>query len=222
MICLQAGDWAAFSTPTSSSLSTPAAAPWHAPSMGTRVQFTSPPKTLRPPSEADLAAVANGESLQLLETWQGSFTGSKLVKAGMLSHVCCAHTGVRSLLAVPDSGSLGLIRRTHAAATIQQQICQQQTIAGQQAPLTACRRAAESFALCLTSHCACRSAGAGWQQWCAGPCGVFSWLPAAGACYWSPHPVCRAALRSAQPGRSQAPAAHPQRVCCRPGQAGHC
>ena len=51
--------------------------------MGNKVQFTPPTKALRPPSEADLAAVANGDSLQLLETWQGSFLGSKLVKAGL-------------------------------------------------------------------------------------------------------------------------------------------
>lgn len=51
--------------------------------MGNKVQFTPPPKTLHPPSEADLAAVAEGHSLRLLETWQGSFLGSKLVKAGL-------------------------------------------------------------------------------------------------------------------------------------------
>ena len=51
--------------------------------MGNKVQFTPPAKALRPPSEADVAAVANGESLQLLETWQGSFMGSKLIKAGL-------------------------------------------------------------------------------------------------------------------------------------------
>ncbi|KAL3157615.1 hypothetical protein ABBQ32_012066 [Trebouxia sp. C0010 RCD-2024] len=81
------GDWAAFNTPTSSSMSTPAAAPWHAQSTGAKVQFTPPPKTLRPPSEADLGAVAEGQSLHLLETWQGSFMGSKLVKAGVLGQV---------------------------------------------------------------------------------------------------------------------------------------
>lgn len=93
-VLVVAGDWAAFNTPTSSSMSTPAAAPWHAQSMGAKVQFTPPPKTLRPPSEADLAAVAEGQSLQLLETWQGSFLGSKLVKAGLtlehqLRFTCC-------------------------------------------------------------------------------------------------------------------------------------
>ena len=58
--------------------------------MGNRVQFTPPAKTLRQPTEADLAAVANGESLQLLETWQGSFTGSKLLKAGGLHRLVFA------------------------------------------------------------------------------------------------------------------------------------
>lgn len=53
--------------------------------MGNRVQFTPPAKALKQPTEADLAAVASGESLQLLETWQGSFIGSKLLKAGSLS-----------------------------------------------------------------------------------------------------------------------------------------
>ena len=76
-----AGDWAAFNSP-GSAMSTPATAPWHAQSMGNRVQFTPPPKALKQPTEADLAAVDNGESLQLLETWQGSFAGSKLLKAG--------------------------------------------------------------------------------------------------------------------------------------------
>ena len=76
-----AGDWAAFNSP-GSAMSTPATAPWHAQSMGNRVQFTPPPKALKQPTEADLAAVDNGESLQLLETWQGSFVGSKLLKAG--------------------------------------------------------------------------------------------------------------------------------------------
>ena len=64
--------------------------------MGNKVQFTPPPKALRPPSQADLAAVANGDSLQLLETWQGSFLGSKLVKAGLAAvkhslHSCLAN-----------------------------------------------------------------------------------------------------------------------------------
>lgn len=64
--------------------------------MGNRVQFTPPPKTLKQPTEADLAAVANGESLQLLETWQGSFAGSKLLKAGLLvasNHAACPTCG---------------------------------------------------------------------------------------------------------------------------------
>ena len=60
--------------------------------MGNRVQFTPPPKALKQPTEADLAAVDNGESLQLLETWQGSFVGSKLLKAGSLSFLTqCDH-----------------------------------------------------------------------------------------------------------------------------------
>ena len=81
-----AGDWASFTTPRPGAAS--AAAPaWDAftqaetPPKG--VQFTPPaPKALRQATPADLEAVANGESLQLLETWQGSFTGSKLLKAG--------------------------------------------------------------------------------------------------------------------------------------------
>ena len=87
-------------------MSTPATAPWHAQSVGNRVQFTPPPKTLKQPTEVDLAAVANGESLQLLETWQGSFTGSKLLKAGLLRFssacmtlllLCSAHKDVHML-----------------------------------------------------------------------------------------------------------------------------
>lgn len=73
-------------------MSTPAAAPWHAQSTGAKVQFTPPPKTLRPPSEADLGAVAEGQSLHLLETWQGSFMGSKLVKAGLTLEHCLHFT----------------------------------------------------------------------------------------------------------------------------------
>ena len=82
--------------------------------MGSKVQFTPPPKSLRPPSEADLAAVANGQSLQLLETWQGSFMSSKLVKAGLTlnhglhtywlhmhepgsQHLCCSHLAADSM-----------------------------------------------------------------------------------------------------------------------------
>lgn len=67
--------------------------------MGNRVQFTPPPKTLREPTEADLAAVAAGDSLQLLETWQGSFTGSKLLKAGPLFHcfVTLVHHSLHNL-----------------------------------------------------------------------------------------------------------------------------
>lgn len=80
--------------------------------MGSKVQFTPPPKALRPPSEADLAAVANGESLQLLETWQGSFLGSKLVKAGLAAvkhglHSCLANRPILHCLSLlKRSGSL--------------------------------------------------------------------------------------------------------------------
>ena len=85
-----AGDWASFTTPRPGGAA--AAAPaWDAftqaetPSKG--VQFTPPaPKALRQATLADLEAVDNGESLQLLETWQGSFTGPKLLKAGD----CCS------------------------------------------------------------------------------------------------------------------------------------
>ena len=56
------------------------------------VQFTPPPpKAMRAATPADLEAVAKGDSLQLLETWQGSFSGSKLLKAGVQpTHFCAA------------------------------------------------------------------------------------------------------------------------------------
>lgn len=82
----QRGDWAAFNTPGPASANQ-APAPWHQQSLGNQTPITPPPKALQKPSEADLAAVAKGESLQLLETWQGSFIGSKLDKAGVLGQV---------------------------------------------------------------------------------------------------------------------------------------
>ncbi|DBA86245.1 hypothetical protein WJX77_008239 [Trebouxia sp. C0004] len=104
------GDWAAFNSP-GSAMSTPATAPWHAQSLGNRVQFTPPPKALTQPTEADLGAVANGESLQLLETWQGSFIGSKLLKAGVLGQVGssgvlnCVDCSVGFRLQAPPTGA---------------------------------------------------------------------------------------------------------------------
>lgn len=79
-----AGDWASFATPRPGGA---AAAAWDAFTQAETpskvVQFTpSAPKALRQASPADLEAVDNGESLQLLETWQGSFTGPTLLKAG--------------------------------------------------------------------------------------------------------------------------------------------
>ena len=59
-------------------------APWQQQSLGLKptAPVAAPAKAVQKATEADLAVVAKGESLHLLETWQGSFTGSKLDKAG--------------------------------------------------------------------------------------------------------------------------------------------
>lgn len=84
-----AGDWASFTTPRPQAGG--AAPAWdaftHTQTLPKGVQFTPPaPKPVREATPADLEAVAAGDALQLLETWQGSFTGPKLLKAGGSLH----------------------------------------------------------------------------------------------------------------------------------------